>query len=270
MKLEGMHKVLVAVILSLMLPLLVWAAEQGDADKIYVVSVPWEQFSHADGSGLYFDLFRAIYEPEGIAVIAKVQPLLRAIASINSGDRADVMLAEWASEHIGDELPYQQQKLLYPQNAVYGEYVEAVFLPGSNLTWAKVHGDKQCKVAWIRGYGYGPILDVANHNISYLNSSEQGLKMLASRNIDAYINDRQEIAKDTRKPAFNHIQWQRELILMRKLYPVFHANERGRYLLGIFDRRMQEMRASGELFQLYAAHGEDYSQVLAEEVSVQF
>ena len=262
-----MLKALVGVILLCLLSSSVVAGQQQNNKVIYVVSEQWESFSHTDGSGLYFDLFRAIYQPAGFTVIPKIQPLLRGIASINRGDKADVMLAEWAWEHIGDLRLYQRDKILYPVNAIYGEYVQAVFLPEANLSWAKVRADANCKVAWIRGYGYGELLGVQNHNITYLASSQQGLKMLASKNIDAYINDRQEIEKDMSNPVFKQLHWQRELIMMRKLYPLFHNSERGRYLLEIFDRRMQQMRESGELFKLYASYGEDYLQTLAAEVS---
>lgn len=233
---------------------------------IDVVSEEWPGFSNADGTGLYFDVMRRVYEPSGIKVNYKIQPILRSIASINKGERADVMLAEWHIKHLDGGGHYQKDNILFPKLPILGEYVEAVFKPGSSDQWRDIYNTQSSKIAWLRGYSYDHSLGVKGRSIVLLTSPEQGLKMLIKGNIDCYVNDRVEINQLMENEAYQNIDWRKELIMMRKLYPVFHNNEQGRYFKELYDSRMAQLIASGELFELYEAYGYDYHEALAEEI----
>tara|TARA_R110000868_G_scaffold411207_4_gene702284 strand:+ start:2974 stop:3909 length:936 start_codon:yes stop_codon:yes gene_type:complete len=230
---------------------------------LYVVSEQWPGYSNADGSGLYFELIKAVFEPEGIAVNIRIHPILRGIASIHSGEHADVMLADWGRPHLAKSPQYDLQRIIFPQYPIFVEYVEALFQPGSTLSWAEIKADKSKRLAWIRGYNYDIHLDLTEHSLVMLNKGEQGFKMLLSGNIDSFLHDRSDLRSLEQTEAAQAVVWRKELVAARKLYPLFHNSPRGQQFSELYDRRMAAMLKSGELAALYQRFGEDYSAVLA-------
>ena len=239
------------------------AAEE---NKIYIVSDHWPGFSEPDGSGLYLDVMNKVFQPEGIQVSHKILPILRSIASINKGENVDVMLADWDKSHMTQDDNYQLDKIIVPSSPIFAEFVEAAFHPESTLAWSDIQADNSKKVAWIRGYGYQESFGLSEHPIVELNDVDQGLKMLIRGHIDCYLNDRAEFDFFVKAAGLKKIEWRRELVAMHKMYPIFHNNDRGRRFMAIFDRRMDELIQSGELFSLYQQYGFDYQQVLLDEI----
>lgn len=235
-------------------------------NTVYIVSDHWPGFTEPDGSGLYLELMAKVYQAEGIRVSHKIHPVLRAIASINVGDRADVMLADWDKTHMAYNGNYQLDKVLVPSNPIFAEFVEAAFHPESTLTWSDIRSDSSKRVAWIRGYGYQNAFGLTEHPITQLSDFDQGLKMLVKGHIDCYLNDKAEFDLYAKTEGLKQISWRRELVAMHKMYPVFHNNARGQRFMAIYDRRMAELAESGELYELYRQHGFDYKQVLLEEI----
>ena len=65
--------------------------------EIFIVSESWEDLTNKDGSGLYFDLARMIYEPTGVSVKIKIYPYNRSSMMVEK-KRADVWLGSYIDE----------------------------------------------------------------------------------------------------------------------------------------------------------------------------
>lgn len=262
-------RLLQAMLLSLLIAASTWVLAHDSSkqkDTLYVVSERWPGYSNADGSGLYFELLKAVFEPAGVAVNIRIHPILRGIASLHSGEHADVMLADWGRQHLVKSPQYQLERIIFPHYPIFVEYVEAVFAPESTLSWQQLKADSSKRLAWLRGYNYDIHLGLEQHPVTLLNSGEQGFKMLIKGKIDCYLNDRSDLDVLVDTDVAKAVAWRKELVTTRKLYPLFHNDPRGQRFSDIYDRRMAAMQKSGELQRLYQRFGKDYQQVLADEI----
>jgi polar amino acid transport system substrate-binding protein len=77
--------------------------------EIHFVSEAWENVTHADGTGLCWELFRKVYEPRGIHVMFEIVPYARATNMVQQ-QQADVSVGVYLDEY---------DKALFSQSAVF-------------------------------------------------------------------------------------------------------------------------------------------------------
>ena len=213
---------------------------------ISVVSEPLPGLTNEDGTGLYWDILRAIYEPAGIAVKFEAVPLKRAQMMI--GDQsADAMLGHYRGD---------SKDFIFPQWHYSAQNICAIFKKG-RLNWNGQHSLVGKRVAWIRGAEYDKYLSVPV--VGDEKSDHVGpLLMLNVDRIDVFLDDRAELLKTfqvsadrLKKEGFASENFQIEDVLELKLYPAFADTPRGRKLAEIFDDRMPQLLSSGKLEALF-------------------
>ena len=220
--------------------------------RLRIYAEPIKGLTSEDGSGLYWDLFRLIYEPEGIQVITVSVPLKRAHATIRAA-RADIMLGHNRSDATG---------VFFPQWHYASQSVVAVYLDIEE-PWAGQKSLTHKRVAWVRGEDYGKYLSVPiSHEAqgNYLSP----LRMLSRDRIDFFLGDAELIEK-TFTASQDIIEsgnvtideYTIKHLFELKLYPAFTDTPRGHKLAEIFDRKIPQLRASGELKALYMEWGKD-------------
>ena len=123
----------------------------GDLKTLIVASPAWEGYTHEDGSGLYFELLRKIYQPRGIAVETLIVPWKRAKAKILN-DQADCMPAAY--------LTPEDDRWTYPGYPMDVDYTAAVFLRRKVEAWDGLKTLAGKSVVWPRGYNFQNYLDV--------------------------------------------------------------------------------------------------------------
>ena len=208
--------------------------------QILVVSEVWEDCTNEDGSGLYYDILRAVYEPEGIGVTTKAVPYVRSTVMVQTG-KADVVVGSYIDE-IGN--------VTYPEKYFDADDVSAMFLKRNESSWTGESGLRDKKCSYIRGYEMNEYIDVPIQ-VYEVDDREAALKMLSAGRIDYFLDNYAELETALEEnPSYNG-QVTIESIKNLYLYMGFQNNASGKKLAEIWDTRIEEMKSSGELYQIY-------------------
>jgi polar amino acid transport system substrate-binding protein len=67
-----------------------------------VVATIWKGYIHKDGNDLYWDIFRAIYEPISIKIVTKSAPWSRAMKMVAKYHNYSAIVGEYrnSEEHV--------------------------------------------------------------------------------------------------------------------------------------------------------------------------
>lgn len=203
------------------------------------VSEEWEGRTNADGTGFYWDLLRAIYEPAGYTLQFSVMPYARAVKTVVDGEAHG-----WVASYIDEE------EVVYPQTAFDTDKVAGVFRKGE---LDPAQGQKALEgrnVGWIRGYNYDDYLDVQVVK-NELNSRESGLQMVERGRLDVYLDAAQDIQIVKDQGVVDMELLEKALFLELKLYMAFQHGETGHKLAQIWDSRMKDLHDNGKLRAIY-------------------
>jgi polar amino acid transport system substrate-binding protein len=226
-----------------------------DIKRIKIVSQEWLGYTNGDGTGLYWEIVKAVFQPLNVPLTLEVLPWKRAKHLVRKQE---------ASAYLGDYFYPNADAFLYPQwHLSVEEDVIVVFARGS-LDWE----DQQLsslvnkKVAWIRGYGFekGFLKDIPLELVE-VDSAEQGMKLLKKGRVSALIDYPSSMASSEllATDAFvTEVAKKGE-----KLYVVFSNTESSNTLIEMFDTHMPQLIQSGELKQIYLTHGQDYEAYMA-------
>ena len=219
------------------------AHAQEQPTSIHVVSPVWENYTNEDGTGLYWDVLKAVYEPVGIALHVEFVPWKRAIFLIET-EKADA---------IPSATPLDVESCDLSERMLDSSTVVAIFKPETIPDWQGEASLEGKKVAWIRGYDFQMRLQVtvAYHEINNLTS---GLAMLEKGYIDVLMDYREGI--EAEKPSTMDLtEYRIEELFPEPMYMGFGKTPRGQQLLKIYDERIEQLYQSGELQKIYAKWG---------------
>jgi len=208
--------------------------------EVQIVSESWEDLTNKDGTGLYFDITRAIYEPLGIKVKIKLMPYNRSMSMVEKR-QADAWLGSWV-----DEVAYA----IYPKHYFDQDIVTAMYKKDKFPNFQGLESLKNKNVGWMRGYGYDEYLD-ESIVIHERNDRKSLLLSLEKDRFDFFLDD-----KDDMQEAINHIKFNTAKytfleIMKFKLYPAFRSDRRGKELKQIWDERFKILLKDGTLKKIY-------------------
>lgn len=209
-------------------------------DTIRVSSEQWDDATHRDGTGLYWDIIRAVYEPAGIEVQERIVPYARSIREVTVTDKADAWVASYMDEVEGP---------LFPEWHFDADYVGAVYNPEliSGVNGQSSLEDRE--VGWMRGYAYDQYLSVAVDALR-IDNRHGGLRMVEEGRIDYFVDAQVEIDTALEKTGLDETL-ESATVLELPLYMGFADTERGRELRDVWDRRMAELLRDGTISRLY-------------------
>jgi polar amino acid transport system substrate-binding protein len=207
--------------------------------EINIITGEWERYTEKDGSGYYFDVLRAIYEPLGIALKIKHIPFIRGFSLLQSGDY-DVFLGvnnglfetEWYSSH-----PLETDQLSILIHASLEE------------NWEGVESLKILRSAGRPGDFSYRDFNIGKNHIE-VNDSDAMIKMLVAGRIDAAIDYELSLISSLKKVAPKNNFIIKNSNFKNNLYFIFYPSEKGLSLQSIFDREMIKLRQSGKLREL--------------------
>lgn len=209
-------------------------------DTIRISSEQWEYATEPDGEGMYWDIFRRVYEPAGIEVKVRLVPYARSIRETMVTDKADA----WVASYI-DEVP----GALYPEWHFDADYVSAAYnaerVDGVNGE-SSLNGKK---VAWMRGYAYDDYLTVSVQS-TRVDDRQGGLRMVREDRIDFFIDAAVDLNYALEESGLDQTLSTSQ-VLELPLYLGFADSERGRQLREIWDRRMPQLLEDGTISRLY-------------------
>jgi polar amino acid transport system substrate-binding protein len=209
--------------------------------EIILASEEWQNATNRDGTGLYWDIFRAVYEPVGI----KPKFIIRSYnGSVNlvKHHKADAAVGVHRGVIKGalvSKYPFDKHVIL------------ALFKKEKLEQWNGQETLKGKKVAWVKGYAYGEYLEVPVVKEVY-RGREQILHRLAADRIDFFLDARNDLEAVLNKGIIDVTRYTVEIVMELDSYLVFAYNQKGEALRKIFDDRFPQLVESGEIERLFA------------------
>ena len=209
-------------------------------NDITVASEEWEGATQADGSGLYWDILRSVYEPVGIKVNWSIASYARSVALVKQ-KRADAWVGSYRDE---------EQGIIYPESHFDADDVSALFIKKSDQLWQGEASLEGKDVAWIKGYELHEYLGVTFNNRELINR-DSVIQLLEQGRLDYFIDARPEIQTYFGETLEKDSRFMVETIKKLKLFLGFANTLKGKRLADIFDERFPILIENGEIKTLF-------------------
>lgn len=213
--------------------------------QVNLVSEHWAGHTNADGSGLAWEIMRAVFEPAGVAMSYRLVPYTRAIGLVQRGE-ADAWLGSYRDE--------VSESVIYPASPYDADRIVALSLRAAPEPSLQSIG--KYRLAWMRGYEYQRYLPGVQH-FKEIERRIGILRMLELGHADFYLDASTEVEDVLREGSDPALFRTTELIRL-PLYAGFADTARGRALAELFDRRMAELLSNGELRPIFRRWQQPY------------
>ena len=217
----------------------------------FIIATPvWENQTNADGTGLFFDLLHAVYEPAGITLKISIAPIKRSCKMLENKeiDASVGFYSDTVGEIIGWDF-YQT-----PKHPIITENFCAVFKKSKQARWRYPESLSNARICWIEGYDLKDRIPVP---ITYQKAAtqKQAWHLLQTDRIDYYVDARSDSLSAAKQYSINLEDYQFGSMWVDKMYIPFAKTERGAYFMTVFDQRMEQLWGNGQLAQIYAKWG---------------
>lgn len=233
--------------LSLAIAGLARAETAGKPKQIELVSEAWHDLTRKDGSGLYFDLVRMVFERQGVQVRIRIVPYARSVQIVRE-KKADAWVASFLQEKDFPLYP----KWHFDRNAqvvVYRKNLPAGFTDLKSL--------RNQRVAWLRDFGLDRYIREPM-KITEVDALSSGLQMLEHGRIDYLVCAKSDLADAVKNDKINMAPFETKFMLHLGLFLAFADTPRGAQLRDLWDREMESLHKAPEFRAIYQKYGYDY------------
>lgn len=220
------------------------AANDHAIQRIDIATESWDKYTNQDGSGLFLDIAKAIFEPEDIEVRVEFVPYKRALHLLRF-QKVDAMYGTYSAEKEG------KAYLLTPQHPIDKKQTAAIFDKSLANRWQGLASLQGQDLAWVRGYDYHDNLGIEIDRYSEVNDSQQGLVMLKGGRFDYFLDHFGELTNTISRIDFDTSAYQTEIVIEENVYMAFAQTKKGRRLARIFDDGISRLIESGELEKIF-------------------
>lgn len=220
-------------------------AESAVPREVRLASEVWADYTHADGSGLAWDLLREVFEPLDIKLVVQSVPYTRSIGLVRRGE---------ADAWVGSYLNEIESGVRYPRWHYDADQISALGL--LDKPTPRLDSLEDYRLVWVRGYAYQRYLP----NLTRYQEVQRRsgiLGMLNHDHADFYIDARTEI-DDVLETAPDPDRYRVTDLTRLPLYLGFADTPRGQALMKLYDQRMDELVARGSLRSLFAQWQQPY------------
>ncbi|MDP3845200.1 MAG: transporter substrate-binding domain-containing protein [Pseudomonas sp.] len=228
------------------------ARETTPSAEFRVASEAWENHSNADGSGLAWDLLRAVFEPVGVKLKITSVPYTRALGLAQRG-KVDAVLGLYLNEAEG---------IAYPRWPYADDAVVALGL--ARAPAPTLQSLAKYRLIWVRGYAYqSQIPNLTNYQEV---QRRDGIpQMLKQGRADFYIDDDDEVK--ILLAATEHPQEFKVTPLQYlPVYLGFAHTVHGRAMQALYEQRMPQLLRAGTLRPIFARYQQHYPYDSAQEM----
>ena len=209
--------------------------------RMSVVAPKWENYTNSNGSGLYWDIMKAIYEPIGVKVTVKNIPWNRAMKMVTRYRTYNAIVGEYRDS---------KEDLIFPTYPIDVEYMSVLSKKGTAefTDYSSLTGKN---VGWIKDY---EVISKSRRNFTLkeFRNLEQGLKLLKSGAIDYLIEEGDEIEAAMEKHKLTTENYNlNELPEGTDVYVAFSVDNLSRELIEIYNERVYDLVLSGEMAAIY-------------------
>jgi len=208
--------------------------------EIIFASEERSKATNRDGTGLYWDIFRAVYGSMGIETKIIMQSFNGSVSLVKQ-HKADAAVGIYPDTIRGAVLSR------YP---FVKDYVLVLFKKNKFSQWDGQETLKNKKVAWMKGYAYDEYLEVPVIKKEFY-TREAILRRLDRDQIDFFMDTRNDVESVLNKGIIDVTRYTVETVLELERYLVFANNNKGKKLKKIFDFRFPYLVKTGEIERLY-------------------
>ncbi|MCG8634224.1 MAG: transporter substrate-binding domain-containing protein [Desulfobacterales bacterium] len=222
-------------------------AESPVPATIKIITPEWEGQANRDGTGLFFDIVRAVYGPAHVSMEARFAPWKRCQVSVTSA-KADAMMCVWKARAA-------ELNQLTPRYPLFVEQTAVVFKKASMFFWQGIHTMDYRRAVWLRGYDYHRDEQMASVQLARwyeVDSHEEAWQQLSMDRFDFYIDALIDLDAYIRSNDLDEGLYQKEILWRTRSFMAFSDTEKSRTLIEIFDREIQKLVKNGELARIYS------------------
>lgn len=216
---------------------------------ITICSPQWNYYTEKDGTGLYHELWAAVFASANIRVDIDYIPFKRC-----EREFTDTKTTLYDA-YVGG---YGASGQLIPHWHIGVDVLSVVFRRGYIKNWLGEKSLTGKRVSWERGYNFDKhgVINV-EVQLKEFSKLESALKMLHKDRID-FILDYDIAVKGLIKELglSGQLEVMSNVIIGPKYYMIFSNTERGQTLAKIWDSGMEKLHISGELQKLYAYYND--------------
>ena len=209
--------------------------------EIILASEEWLNATNRDGTGLYWDIFRAVYEPVGIKTKFIIRSYKGSVSLVKK-NKADAAVGIY---------PEGIQGALFSKFPFVKDYVLVLFKKNNLNLWNGQESLTHKKIGWIKGYAYDEYLEVPVVKKEYT-SREYILHLLDKDQVDFFMDTRNDVESVLNKGIIDPSRYTVETVLELERYLVFADNKKGKEFKKIYDYRFPHLVRSGEIEKLFA------------------
>ncbi len=218
-------------------------ASRQDLKEIRLVSDAWHNLTREDGSGLYFDLIRQVYEPLGIKVSISIVPYARSVEMVRLG-----VADAWVGSFINEQ-PFP----IYPKWHFDRNKQMALYAKKSDVTYKDINSLENKHVIWLRGFNLDKYIPV-KVDFHEINDISQSFKMIEYNRADFFVGAESDIAAKIQEEKIDMSKFNLGFVMYLNLYLAFHNDERGQHFCNLWDQQMKKMHNSPEFLAIYARY----------------
>jgi polar amino acid transport system substrate-binding protein len=216
-----------------------------DIKSIDIVTDEWENCTNKDGTGLYIDILKEVFQPEGITVNVKFEPYSKAIETLSKG-KADLTIGTYKDE---------VENAVYPKWHFGADDVVACFMKGKIKNWAGEKSLEGKKVVWMREYDYNEYISVKMEELENVDKRESGINLILKDRADFFLDNQTDLLKTIKSMNLDITKFEIKLVKYIDLYMCFANNDRGKQLASIWDKNFQKLLNSGKIKELFKKWG---------------
>ncbi|MBN1983029.1 MAG: transporter substrate-binding domain-containing protein [Chitinivibrionales bacterium] len=222
-------------------------AQETAITEVIIASDTWKGVTNADGSGLFFDIFRMVYTAYGIKVQTHNVSYNRSIEEVKT-KKADLWLCSFMNE---------QDFALYPKWHFSQDAQYALFKVDKLKEWNGVESLRGKRVSWLFNYNYDKYINIPmkKHEVY---EKKFVIPMLDNNRIDYFINNQNELLAHIQEEKIDTAKYCMRIIVYLRIYPGFANNERGKKCLELWDSQMESLHTSKKLRDLYAQYNHNW------------
>ena len=236
-----MKKAAFLTIIFLLSPICFPAQAGGSPAEIILASEEWPNATNKDGTGLFWDIFRAVYEPVGIKTKFIIRSYKGSVSLVKKR-QADAAVGVY---------PERIQGALSSAYPFVKDYVLVLFKKNRLNQWSGQESLKNKKVGWIKGNSYDEYLEVPVIKKEFYRK-ESILRSLDKDQIEFFMDTRNDVESVLNKGIIDVTRYTVETVMELERYLVFADNKKGKELKRIFDNRFPRLVQSGEIEKLFA------------------
>jgi len=210
--------------------------------SISVVAPIWQDLTNKDGTGLYWDIIKTVYEPVGIKVKTSQAPWKRGIKMVSK--------YRTYSAIVGETLD-SKESVIFPTYPISVKYLSVLTKKQVDFEWQGTDSLKDRNVAWKKGLNI-----VSNHDQSFtlneVRSVTKGVRLLVQDEVDFVIGDPNDINDAIEKQNLSSDDYTTfQMESGRDVYLAFSVDDLSRELINIYNERIEDLSATGELEKMY-------------------